>query len=270
MSQEQNAHDEGPIQTPQQLMFAIVLSFVVPVLIIALLVVYVTTDSGSAAGSAALSEEATAQRILPVGTVDIQLASAPSGSRSGEAVYKAACAACHDAGSLGSPKFGDAAAWGARIGQGAEALYAAALNGKGAMPKQGGGDYTDDEVKRAVVYMANAGGANFKEPAASAPAGDAAADLQASADAAPAAAPAAAAAVPALYKANCAACHDSGVMNAPKLADKAAWSARLGAGVDGLTASAIKGVGMMPARGGSGASDDEIRAVVAYMVDSVK
>ena len=86
-----------------------------------------------------------------------------------------------------------------------------------------------------------------------------------------AAAPATAgAAAPALYGQVCVACHAAGVANAPKLGDKAAWGPRLAAGVDGLTASAIKGKGAMPPKGGSAASDGEIKAVVQYMVNAVK
>ena len=68
----------------------------------------------------------------------------------------------------------------------------------------------------------------------------------------------------------CAACHLAGVANAPKLGDKAAWAPRLAAGVDGLTASVIKGKGAMPPKGGSAASDGDIKAAVAYMVGTVK
>ena len=87
-----------------------------------------------------------------------------------------------------------------------------------------------------------------------------------------AAAPAAAKAdaAPALYAQACAVCHASGVANAPKLGDKVAWAPRLAGGVDGLTASAIKGKGAMPPKGGAAASDADIKAVVAYMVASVK
>jgi cytochrome c5 len=78
-------------------------------------------------------------------------------------------------------------------------------------------------------------------------------------------------AVPALYSQSCAVCHAAGVANAPKLGDKAAWAPRLAAGVDGLTASAIKGKGAMPPKGGmAAASDADIKAVVAYMVGAVK
>jgi cytochrome c5 len=81
----------------------------------------------------------------------------------------------------------------------------------------------------------------------------------------------AAATPPALYTQICAACHVAGVANAPKLGDKAAWAPRLAAGVDGLTASVIRGKGAMPPKGGAAAaSDADIKAVVAYMVSTVK
>lgn len=69
---------------------------------------------------------------------------------------------------------------------------------------------------------------------------------------------------------NCNACHAAGVLEAPKNGDSAAWSARAGAagGLDGLTASAIKGKNMMPARGGNpDLSDDEIKAAVKLMLE---
>ena len=51
----------------------------------------------------------------------------------GAETYKQACQACHMTGAAGSPKLGDKAAWGPRIAQGNDALYASALNGKNAM-----------------------------------------------------------------------------------------------------------------------------------------
>ena len=73
---------------------------------------------------------------------------------------------CHTSGAAGAPKVGDAAAWAPRIKTGYDALLNSALKGKGAMGAQGGGDYSDLEIGRAVVYMANKGGAKFAEPAA--------------------------------------------------------------------------------------------------------
>ena len=87
------------------------------------------------------------------------------------------CAACHTNGAAGAPKTGDAAAWAPRIATGYEALLNSALKGKGAMAAQGGGEYSDFEIGRAVVHMVNASVGQFAEPtppaanaAASAPA----------------------------------------------------------------------------------------------------
>jgi len=275
----QNDHDdgphEGPIKTPKQLILAVLYAFVIPIAVIVLLVVYVTSDHRPAAGSDGLTQQAVAERIHPVGMVQVKDASDLSTLKTGEQVFAAQCTTCHTAGLVGAPKFGDADAWGPRIKTGFDALLHSALAGKGQMGAQGGGDFTDLEVGRAVVYMANKGGAKFDEPkapaaGASAPAAaatPAAAVVAAAAEPAKAEAPGAA---PALYTQVCQACHASGVANAPKVGDKAAWGPRLAQGVDGLTASAIKGKGAMPPKGGSGASDADIKSVVAFMVSSVK
>ena len=86
--------------------------------------------------------------------------------KTGQQVFEAQCTACHTAGALGAPKFGDLAAWVARNKTGYEALLNSALKGKNAMTAQGGGDFSDFEIGRAVVYMANKGGAKFDEPKA--------------------------------------------------------------------------------------------------------
>jgi cytochrome c5 len=67
----------------------------------------------------------------------------------------------------------------------------------------------------------------------------------------------------------CTACHTAGVLNAPKIGDKAEWSKRKTAegGVDGLVAKAISGKGQMPPRGGNpDLSDDEIKQTVELML----
>lgn len=168
MSQAPNPQDghEGPIQTPKQLIAAVLAAFILPVIIIVLLVNYVSSDTKESPGSDALSEQATSARIMPVGKVEIKMASANLGPRGGEEVYKAQCASCHGAGMLGAPKFGEAGEWAARIGQGDAKLAEHAIKGFNAMPAQGGGDYSDLEIHRAVVYLANNGGAKFTEPAA--------------------------------------------------------------------------------------------------------
>ena len=171
------AHEahEGPIKTPRQLIWTVALSFVVPVLIIILLVNFVAMGGKPAAGTAALEAEAVAKRIAPVARVEIKDASDTAAMKTGEQVFQAVCTACHTAGAAGAPKIGDAAAWAPRIKTGYDALLNSALKGKGAMGAQGGGDYSDLEIGRAVVYMANKGGAKFAEPAVPAPAASAAA-----------------------------------------------------------------------------------------------
>jgi cytochrome c5 len=172
-AQPQDHHDashEGPIKTPKQLIIAVILSFVVPIAGIVLLVSYVTESHRPAAGSDGLGAEAVARRIQPIGKVEVKDVSDPSALKSGEQVFAAVCTACHTAGVAGAPKVGDADAWAPRIKTGYEALLNSALKGKNAMGAQGGGDYSDVEIGRAVVYMANKGGAKFDEPKAGAPA----------------------------------------------------------------------------------------------------
>ncbi|MCQ9372490.1 c-type cytochrome, partial [Corynebacterium sp. 35RC1] len=73
-----------------------------------------------------------------------------------------------------------------------------------------------------------------------------------------------------VFKGQCAACHATGAAGAPKFGDKAAWAERLKDGIDGMTRIAIAGKGAMPPRGGTQASDAEIRATVEYMANAVK
>ena len=72
----------------------------------------------------------------------------------------------HAVGAAGAPKLGDVAAWAPRIKTGFDALWTSALKGKNAMGAQGGGDFEDLEIGRAVVYMANQAGGKLPEPAA--------------------------------------------------------------------------------------------------------
>ena len=285
MSDHEHEHHTGPIKTPSQLLWTSFFAFVAPIFIIIGLVYTVTSGNKPAMG-AADPELAVAQRIQRVGTVELRDANRPLAS--GEAVYAAQCVACHAAGVAGAPKFGDVAAWAPRIATGYEALLTSVLKGKGAMGAQGGGAYRDEELGRAVVHLANSAGGQFAVPEAAAAPAPAAAPAAAAPAAveAPAAVVAAAptAAVPApaaattvaagageaLYKQACAVCHVAGVAGAPKFADKAAWAPRLALGLDGLTASVIKGKGAMPPKGGSAASDADIKAAVQYMVAAAK
>ena len=71
---------------------------------------------------------------------------------------------------------------------------------------------------------------------------------------------------------NCKVCHSIGLANAPKLdaGAKADWEARLAGGYDAILASAIKGKGGMPPRGGDPTlTDDEVSAAIKQMLATV-
>ncbi|WP_343074198.1 c-type cytochrome [Chitinivorax tropicus] len=207
-------------------------------------------------GSLAMSNEAVTARIQPVGISKASIPVAP-GSRSGEQVYTAICSSCHATGAAGSPKMGDNAGWAPRISKGFQTLIDHAVKGFNAMPARGGSpDLTDDEVARAVAYMANKSGASFTEPKVAAPAGG-----TAKVDAAQG---------KHIVDTVCSACHATGAAGAPKTGDKAAWSPRLAGGMEALIASATQGKGAMPPKGGFSGSDDEFKAAVEYLVSQAK
>jgi len=75
----------------------------------------------------------------------------------------------------------------------------------------------------------------------------------------------------AVYEKTCLACHATGVANAPKFGDKAAWAPRVGGGKAALVASVKTGKGAMPPKAGNAAlTDDEIGAAVDYLLAAVK
>lgn len=184
---------ETPIRTPRQLIAWILAGFLVPIITITLIVSFVSSGTiKQGTGSAALTPKVVAQRIAPVGHVEMRDPNAVKVLQTGQQVYQAVCATCHAAGLAGAPKIGSAEAWSARLKQGYEQLVTHAIQGIRGMPAKGGNpDLDDQEVANAVRYMANQSGANFPEP----PAG--AAQKPATADAPSAAAPDATAAAPA-------------------------------------------------------------------------
>lgn len=289
MSAQPTHHDPEDhasfIKTPQQLVTIVVLAFVVPVVMIILLAKAVV--SMRAPDPAVLAPEAVAARIKPVADVVIQAGGggSASGAKSGEEIYKTVCTACHQTGVANAPKFGDKQAWAGHIAEGLEAMVKAATGGIRGMPPRGGNpNLSDVEIARAVVYMANAAGANWKEPEAPAAGAAVAPPPASTAPAAAAAAPASpspAASAPAaaastdagkaVYDRACIACHQAGVAGAPKFGDKAAWAPRIATGMDALYASVLKGKGAMPPKGGQMAVPDaDIKAAVDYMVAAGK
>ncbi|MBN3854482.1 cytochrome c5 family protein [Paraburkholderia sp. Ac-20340] len=294
----------APIKTPGQLIAAVIAGFAVPIVIIILLAYYVDNTTRTGAGTDELSVQQVTSRIAPIAQVSVRDANAPRVYKTGEQVYQAVCSACHASGAAGAPKFGNSGDWAPRIAQGYDTLWHTALAGKGAMPARGGtnpDDYSDYEIGLAVAYMANHGGANFQDPPKPAPgaanaASGAAAAAPASgvmdANAAQASAAAAAiAAIPqtgsapaggatqsadasqagkALYTQVCQACHAAGVLGAPKFGNKADWAPRLKDPIDTVYNYALHGKGQMPPKGGSNASDADVKAAVDYMVSAAK
>src|SRR6478752_4346818 len=262
----------SPIKTPKQLIIVVALAFIVPIVIIGLLSQLLTSTPHDTSSD----EQRVLERIKPVGSVVIADASAPRGNLTGEQVYGQVCKTCHDAGLAGAPKSGDKAQWTARIAEGEKTLVQHAVAGfqgkAGVMPPKGGNtDLTDDEVHRAVVYLANQVGAGWKEPAPTAaaaapPAKSPAAAVPAAVASTSTASPPAAAAAPAapggaadgkgVYEKTCAVCHATGLAGAPKFGDKAAWAPRIATGTNTLHNSALHGKNAMPPKGGNLALTD--------------
>jgi cytochrome c5 len=182
----------SPIKTPKQLIVVIVLCFLATVLGIVMIAKLVTGGMKIDPKSPAMSEEAVAKRLKPVGDVAIAEAGAPmpatttkstppkstvttaapaqtatagakvatavakpaGGAADGKKTYDAACAMCHAAGVAGAPKTGDKAAWKPRIAQGKDVLYGSAIKGKNLMPPKGGAaSLPDADIKAAVDYL---------------------------------------------------------------------------------------------------------------------
>ncbi|HEX7327167.1 MAG TPA: c-type cytochrome [Casimicrobiaceae bacterium] len=298
------AHDPHSsfIKTPKQLVIVVVLAFAIPITL-AVLLSQLATSGMEEAGT----PDQVAARIKPVGSIVMAEATAPKGSLTGEQVFGQTCKTCHETGLAGAPKAGDKGAWGPRIAQGEATLVKHAIDGftgkSGTMPPRGGNaELTDDEVHRAVVYMANLAGAGWKEPAvtataaaapaagaAAAPAATVVASATPAAPAAPASAPAAApapeaggahgaAGAPAdaaegkkVYDETCHVCHATGLLGSPKFGDKAAWAPRIAQGMNTLYNAALHGLRSMPPKGGNASlTDAQVKAGVDYMTSAAK
>ncbi len=72
-----------------------------------------------------------------------------------------------------------------------------------------------------------------------------------------------------LYETNCKICHASGLLEAPKYGDKAAWAPRLTKGIETLHLHSAKGFNKMPAQAVNGVTEAQVHAAVDYMLESV-
>jgi cytochrome c5 len=180
---EIHVHEHSsPIKTPKQLIIVVVLAFAIPIALIAMLASLVTGGADLSKDNPALSKEAVAKRIKPMGEVEVDasqpkpaaaaapaaVAAAPAaippaagpaaakaaGDGKGKSVYDTVCQVCHTPGIAGAPKTGDKTAWAPRLKTGMEALYASSIKGKNAMPPKGGNlSLSDADVKAAVDFM---------------------------------------------------------------------------------------------------------------------
>ena len=171
-----NEENASGIETPKQLITIVLCAFVFPITIIVLLAQYASGGISPDRNAPALSKEAIAERLKPVGSLVLTNFSPQAGSvqnkKTGpaksmappavvsggpdkvQAVYSASCSACHASGAAGAPKLGDKQAWAPRIKSGSEVLYKSAIKGKKAMPPKGGNvSLSNEDVKAVVDYM---------------------------------------------------------------------------------------------------------------------
>ncbi len=194
-----------------------------------------------------------------------------------------ACMACHGPDAAGN----DLAKWPGLTGQ-LSAYTVAQLeafrsgsryNDPNRMMQDVASTLTDSDIAAVTAYLQSLGGAAAAPApvveAAAEPAAAPAAEAAPAEVAAPAAAPAAsggAADGEGMFMASCNSCHNiamAAALGAPGVGDKAAWKDRIANGMDALYATAINGSATNPVmapRGGSALSDDELKAVVDYMV----
>ena len=85
----------------------------------------------------------------PVAEAEPEVLAADAGAK----LYEAQCKMCHAQGLLEAPKYGDTAAWSARITKDKETLYSHSAKGFNKMPAQAINGVTEAQVHAAVDYM---------------------------------------------------------------------------------------------------------------------
>lgn len=115
--------------------------------------------------SGSLSPEAIAERLQPMGQVNVINATSPSSQplaasssqQSPKDIYEVNCKMCHQSGIAGAPKLGNKGDWAPRISQGLDTLVKTAISGIRAMPPKGNClNCTPDEIRATVEYMVHA------------------------------------------------------------------------------------------------------------------
>ncbi|MDM8564831.1 c-type cytochrome [Candidatus Halobeggiatoa sp. HSG11] len=204
--------------------------------------------------------------ILMVGKDDIIKVSESESQQSGKAIYDKSCIACHGSGVLNAPKLGNQADWEHRILKGEKVLLQNAINGLSSMPPRGGAFLNDEELKLALSYMLASVTTETvvtpkvvdvvkTEPSAVKPVANVDTKQHAGKS---------------VYDKVCMACHNAGLLNAPKLANKDDWTTRITKGEATLLQNSINGINAMPPRGGNFVSDADMKLAVQYMLASVE
>ena len=112
-----------------------------------------TADAAPAPAPAAPATPAAPAAAAPAAPAPVAAASTGDGKK----LYDATCFACHGTGIAGAPKFGDKAAWAKYVATGMDAMVAAAIAGKGAMPPKGGASGASEaDIRATVQYMVDA------------------------------------------------------------------------------------------------------------------
>jgi len=185
----------------------------------------------------------------------------------GKKIYNKYCAACHITGAGGAPKIDDKVEWTPRVKTGLNALYKHAIAGLGSMPAKGGcPDCDNAEIQASVDYMVQLVGLSASAD------GAVASDEEVTPPKMPATL-----AKPTLergkeiYDKVCAACHNDGLLGAPKIGDKEEWAHRIEKNMDVLIDHTINGFANNPVRGACNeCTDTDLIAAVKYMVQESK
>lgn len=178
----------------------------------------------------------------------------PVTAKTGKKVYQKYCAVCHATGAAGAPKYGDTAAWQARLNAGKNVVYERAIQGFNSMPPKGTCvGCSDDAVKAAVDYLVSA---EQTDNITLFPLQEATLSLQVGKD---------------IYQNHCAICHSQNKTGAPQLGDKVAWQPLIAKGMETLFGNTILGYRNMPAKGNcKTCSNAELEASVKYIVEKSK
>ncbi len=110
----------------------------------------IETEVVTAEPEAVSTETTTTQeKTVPEVAAEPEVLAADTGAK----LYESNCKVCHAAGLLNAPKYGDTAAWTARLTKDKETLYMHSAKGFNKMPAQAINGVTEAQVKAAVDYM---------------------------------------------------------------------------------------------------------------------